>query len=161
MRAKEVESFFFNLLCCILSARCKSFPGWSPFPTMWNVRLQGWTHRLDCTNGFLFTLPFRPPEDCLCGSSPWNDDRAEACHDFPGVFTLPRLSIIGLFTSINGPLRGSTRHLNQIAFVLSKIWVKKDQKVRIRDKSAYLRQKCAFVPLKHGEEEIAHNPFHT
>ena len=24
------------------------------------------------------------PEDCLCWSSSWNDDRARACHDFPG-----------------------------------------------------------------------------
>ena len=41
-----------------------------------------------------------PPEDRLCWSSPWNDDRAGACHDFPGAFTLLTLLLI----SLNGPL---------------------------------------------------------
>ena len=52
----------------------------------------GWTSN----NGFLFTPLTRSPEDCLCWSSPWNDDRTGACHDFPGVFSLPLLFHIGL-----------------------------------------------------------------
>ena len=69
MRAKEVEN---NLLCGIL---------WL---------LSGANHSLGDLRFQLCEVrgsKAGPPEDCLCWSSPWDDDRAGVGHDFPGIFS--------------------------------------------------------------------------
>ena len=54
-------------------------------------------------NGFIFTS-ISSPEDCLCWSSPRDDDRAGACHDLPGLFDSPLVVSVGLFANKRSPL---------------------------------------------------------